>query len=54
MGTLDVLRNGLTLVPNLKFFLVTFMPMSGVLIGQNFRHAESQHTTTGRPPMNLC
>ncbi len=29
-GTLDVLRNGLKLVPNLKFFLVAFKPASGV------------------------
>lgn len=29
-GTLDVLRNGLKLVPNLKFFLAAFKPASGV------------------------
>jgi type I restriction enzyme R subunit len=29
-GTLDVLRNGLKLVPNLKFFLAAFRPASGV------------------------
>lgn len=29
-GTLDVLRNGLKLVPNLKFFLAAFQPASGV------------------------
>lgn len=29
-GTLDVLRNGLKLVPNLKFFLVAFRPASSV------------------------
>lgn len=29
-GTLDVLRNGLKLVPNLKFFLAAFEPASGV------------------------
>jgi len=29
-GTLDVLRNGLKLVPNLKFFLAAFKPGSGV------------------------
>lgn len=29
-GTLDVLRNGLKLVPSLKFFLVAFRPASGV------------------------
>lgn len=29
-GTLDMLRNGLKLVPNLKFFLAAFKPASGV------------------------
>lgn len=29
-GTLDVLRNGLKLVPNLKFFLAAFKPASGI------------------------
>lgn len=29
-GTLDVLRNGLKLVPNLKFFLAAFKPASGL------------------------
>ena len=29
-GTLDVLRNGLKLVPNLKFLLAAFKPASGV------------------------
>lgn len=29
-GTLDLLRNGLKLVPNLKFFLAAFKPASGV------------------------
>lgn len=29
-GTLDVLRNGLKLVPNLRFFLAAFKPASGV------------------------
>lgn len=29
-GTLDVLRNGLKLVPNLKFFLCAFKPASGI------------------------
>ena len=29
-GTLDVLRNGLKLVPNLKFILAAFKPASGV------------------------
>lgn len=29
-GTLDVLRNGLKLVPNLKFFLAAFRPASGI------------------------
>jgi type I restriction enzyme R subunit len=29
-GTLDMLRNGLKLVPNLKFFLAAFRPASGV------------------------